>query len=187
MRKIFVLGLAMTCSIMVMAQRKAIYDDHQKGQFYILWGWNEEAYTKSNISFKGADYDFKLFHVVAHDRPTPLGNLIKSLKFKTLTYPQTDFKMGYFVRKNQSVSFGVDHMKYVMDKDQTVKMTGTITRSGPHEGNYDGPKVLTEDFMKYEHTDGLNYINVETEKYYPCIHSKGNWLMVSGMIGGGMG
>ena len=177
----------MVCSLSMIAQQKAIYDDHQKGQWYLLWGWNTEGYTKSKIHFKGNDYDFTLYKVLAHDSPTPIRDLHNSLAFSKLTYPQTNFRLGVFVSKNHSVSFGVDHMKYVMTQNQTVHMKGSITQPGPFEGEYDGPKTLTSDFMKFEHTDGLNYINVETEKYFGWNPFKNFLLRLSAMVGGGMG
>ena len=43
-----------------------------------------------------------------------------------------------------------------MKNDQTVNISETI-----YDGNYDNDKiVLAGDFLKLEHTDGLNYINV---------------------------
>jgi hypothetical protein len=187
MKNIFSIIFFLLITGRVFAQGHRSYSDHQKGQFYIFWGWNLESFTKSNINFKGADYNFKLYHVVAHDRPTGFQDLHKFLSFHKLTNPQTNFRMGYFVTNSQSVTFGIDHMKYVMDQDQTVHMKGTISQNGPFKGNYDGPKVMTTDFMKFEHTDGLNYINVETEKYFTLYHTKDNLLMLSGMIGGGTG
>jgi len=152
----------------------------------VSWGWNRAAYTKSNISLKGADYDFKLHHVVAHDKQSPF-TYNTYLKFQNLTLPQTNFRLSYFIKNNLAVSFGVDHMKYVMDNGQAVYMKGTISRNGNHKGTYDGDKILTTDFLKFEHTDGLNYLNLELEKYYEWYHSKSNNIIVSGLIGGGAG
>jgi len=162
------------------------YNDKKKGQLSVSWGWNRAAYTKSNISFKGADYDFKLYDVVAHDKQSPF-TYDTYLKVQNLTLPQTNLRISYFIKNNLAISFGDDHMKYVMDNGQTVHMEGTITHSGNFEGNYNGDKVLTEDFLTFEHTDGLNYLNLELEKYFEWYHSKSNHLIVSGLIGGGAG
>ena len=43
----------------------------RKGSFYFYWGWNRDAYTKSDISFSGNDYNFTLDNVVAKDRQSP--------------------------------------------------------------------------------------------------------------------
>jgi hypothetical protein len=44
------------------------YTAHNKGKFYFYWGGNREIYTKSDIHFKGADYDFTLNNVEAKER-----------------------------------------------------------------------------------------------------------------------
>lgn len=157
-----------------------------KGHFFVSWGWNRAAYTKSNISFKGSDYDFQLRKVVAHDKPSKI-NFRNYLQIDRLTIPQTNFRVGYFVRNNLSVSIGFDHMKYVMDNDQTVFMKGVITQRGQFEGNYNGEKKITADFLTYEHSDGLNYINVEVEKYYKLLHGLNNKFTLYGFLGGGAG
>lgn len=156
----------------------------KKGQFYFLWGWNRAAYTKSKIKLQGADYDFMLKHVKAHDRPTtPI--TLKYLIHPTI--PQCNYKLGYFIRDNLAVSFGVDHMKYVMDQNQTVDMKGEIQRNGLYKGTYDGPQKLTSDFLAFEHTNGLNYINAEVEKYFLYYRSVNGKCIISGLLGAGAG
>jgi len=168
------------------AQSRSVYNDKKKGQLSISWGWNRDAYTKSTIHFKGADYDFTLFKLTAHDRPTKF-SYHNYLKFSRLTIPQTNLRISYFIKDNLAFSFGDDHMKYVMDNGQSVRMKGTIDRTGNYKGIYDGDKTITEDFLTFEHTDGLNYLNFELEKYFEWYHSKSNHLIVSGLIGGGAG
>ncbi len=171
----------------VFAQSIPSYSHLKKGQVYILWGWNRAAYTKSNISFKGNDYDFKLNKVKAHDRPTGKVNYHNYLQLNRITIPQTNFRMGYFVKNNLALSFGFDHMKYVMDQYQVVNMKGTIEQVGPYKGTYNGDKTITPDFLKYEHTDGLNYINFEAEKYFNLYHSASNQCMFDVLVGAGGG
>ncbi len=104
--------------------------------------------------------------VVAHDRQTPLG-LDPYLAPGRVTIPQTNFRIGYFLTDHWSLSMGLDHMKYVMDQDQTVPITGYIQNSNtPYDGFYQNvPIQLKEDFLTFEHTDGLNYINVEIRRH----------------------
>ncbi len=168
------------------AQSSSRYNDKKKGQFSISWGWNRDAFTKSTISFKGADYDFTLFKLTAHDRPTKF-SYYNYLKLSRLTIPQTNLRISYFIKDKLAVSFGDDHMKYVMNNNQTVRMKGSINRAGNYKGKYDGVKTITEDFLTFEHTDGLNYLNFELEKYFTWYHSKSSRLIISGLVGGGMG
>ena len=168
------------------SQNGVNYSNTKKGQIYVIWGWNRAAYTKSNISFKGNDYNFKLNKVAAHDRPSKF-SFNDYLRIDRLTIPQTNFRLGYFIRKDLAISFGFDHMKYVMDKDQTVFMKGVIAQPGLYEGTYNADKKLTEDFLTFEHTDGLNYINVEGEKYINLYHAASNKFMIDALFGAGAG
>lgn len=74
-----------------------------------------------------------------------------------------------------------------MDIDQTVYMKGRIDRAGLYKGEYDGQKKLTEDFLTFEHTDGLNYINFELEKYKQLYRSSTGNIEVNALFGAGGG
>jgi hypothetical protein len=145
-----------------------------KGKFFVYWGWNREHYSTSDITFKGNDYRFTLNNVKADDKPKPFG--IYFLKLDELTIPQTNFRVGYFLKEHYTVSIGFDHMKYVMRNDQTVKMNGVINTGGVFDGVYSNQdKVLSSDFLLFEHTDGLNYVNVEVSRF----DNLDNWLKFS--------
>lgn len=174
-------------SITSFGQGRYSYSDTKKGQLTVSFGWNRAFYTKSNIDFKGADYDFKLFQVKAHDRPSLPVNYNNYLRFSRVTAPQTNIRISYFIKEGLAVSLGDDHMKYVMDKDQSVMINGVINKEGPYKGTYDKSITLSQDFLTFEHTNGLNYLNVELEKYFTWYHSNSNQCIVSGMIGGGAG
>ena len=53
-------------------------------------------------------------------------------------------------------------MKYVLDQDQTAAVTGEIgSKYGEMAGVYDStPLVISTDIVRFEHTDGLNYVNL---------------------------
>jgi len=137
-----------------------------KGEFFIYWGWNRGWYTNSDISFKGDNYDFTLYDVVAKDRQSEFG-WDPYFKITRLTIPQYNLRLGYFFKDHYSVSFGVDHMKYVVQGDQTVKITGHIDSSGTvYDGTYNNDDVVIKnDLLIFEHTDGLNYLNIELRRY----------------------
>jgi len=147
------------------AQDKNISKNRKKPRFYAYWGWNRGYYTKSDISFKGDNYDFLLKDVVAKDRQTPFG-FDPYFSPTRITIPQTNFRLGYFINDHYDISLGLDHMKYVMEQDQEVRISGYIENSNsPYDRIYDNENlVLAGDFLKFEHTDGLNYINVEVRR-----------------------
>jgi len=137
-----------------------------KGKFFMYWGWNWSSYTDSNIRFKGENYDFTLQDVTAQDTPSAF-TFKKYFGIKNLTKPQTNARIGYFFKENYTISIGVDHMKYVVDNDQFVDIDGNINIGNiNYDGVYNGQEIqLTEDFLRLEHTDGLNYINMQLYRF----------------------
>ncbi len=151
------------------AQDEAInaekYTAHNKGKFYIYWGGNRESYSKSDINFKGDGYNFTLQDVAAHDKPK--GWHADYINPANMTIPQTNLRVGYFINDHYNISLGVDHMKYVMTQNQIATINGYIGLPESEDGSVynrtynNEPIELTEDFLTFEHTDGLNYINAE--------------------------
>lgn len=142
-----------------------------KGKFFTYWGWNWASYSKSDIHFKGQDYNFTLSNVRAEDTPSKF-SFSKYFGIKNLTKPQTNFRIGYFFKENYTISIGVDHMKYVVNNDQFVGINGNInTGNSKYDGVYTNQQIqLTEDFLRLEHTDGLNYVNVELKRFDDVSH-----------------
>lgn len=143
----------------------------KKGQMFVFYGWNRGAFTNSDIHFSGNGYDFQLQSVVAHDRPTKFGLVYFDPAWFTVT--QYNFRLGYFIKDNLAIVLGIDHMKYVMDQNQTVKFSGNI--SDPvYAGMVQNGQVnlADEKFLTFEHTDGLNYENIGIEKYRSISNNK---------------
>ena len=139
------------------------YTAKNKGKFYIFWGGNRESFSKSDIRFKGEDYDFTLYDVAAHDKPK--GFHIDYFNPARMTIPQTNFRIGYFITDKYNISIGFDHMKYVMHNDRRVAYSGYYPNAGSYNENpADGQLTLDKDFLLFEHTDGLNYVNTEISR-----------------------
>ena len=165
MKKIlFVIALITSFSTFGQDVTDIKYTSTNKGKFFVYWGGNRETYSKSDITFTGEDYNFTLENVPAHDKPK--GWHIDYFNPARMTIPQTNFKLGYFISDHYNISIGVDHMKYVMHQNVPV----TISGSYPNAGNYgetlpNSQVLLTEEFLTFEHTDGLNYINTEIARF----------------------
>lgn len=144
-------------------------DVKNKGKMFVYWGWNRGHFSTSDITFKGTDYNFTLNNVRADDKPKPFG--IYYFKLDEITIPQTNFRIGYFFKENYSISLGVDHMKYVMRNNQKVTYEGNLP-VGADAFTSGNEIVLAEDFLLFEHTDGLNYVNVEVSRF----DNLDNWL-----------
>lgn len=166
-----------------------------KGKVYFHWGYNFSSYAKSDINLYGKGYNIVLKDVVAHDRPTPLNSTY--LDPSRLSIPQFNFHFGYYFKDNYSISIGWDHMKYVVDVPQKVKITGTIAPSisepaidaSAYSGiYYNADFTINPDFLTFEHTDGFNYASVEVERYDDAWHAKkGNmYLAMETGLGAGL-
>lgn len=144
---------------------------HNKGKMFAFWGWNRDNYSKSDITFKGENYYFTLNNVKAEDKPKPFG--IYYFQPDEITIPQTNFRVGYFFHDHYNVTFGVDHMKYVMRNDQTVNISGNINNGSNYDGMYNNDDIFLDyNFLTFEHTDGLNYVNVEVNRF----DTVDNWI-----------
>jgi len=137
----------------------------RKGQFFASWGWNRSSYGKSDITFTGDDHNFTLYDVKADDKPESFG--IRFIDPANLTIPQTNYRLGYFITDNYNIIIGADHMKYVMRANQNVLIDGEISTGGfnshsipyNYDNTYNNETInLSPNFLKFEHTDGLNYI-----------------------------
>jgi hypothetical protein len=180
------LALAIATSISI-AQKIEIWKPNKKGSFYVYWGWNRSAYTKSDITFWGKSYDFKLNNVVANDRQS-LYRANLYLNPSTMTIPQYNLRFGYYLKDKYEISIGADHMKYVMKAFQTVDMEGNIENSGTaYDGAYDHkPMVMDTSFLMFEHTDGLNYLNAEIRRSDALINVRGFNLSTAYGVGAGV-
>ncbi|WJS92978.1 hypothetical protein NYQ10_12860 [Flavobacterium johnsoniae] len=163
------------------------YAAHNKGKFFVMWGGNRESYSKSDVNFRGKDYNFTVENMAAHDKPK--GWHVDYINPANMTIPQTNLRLGYFFSDHYSVTIGVDHMKYVMSQNQIANVNGTInlpandpgsiyngeynnrpvdmSQGGAKEGGYDNGEIPANGpaFLMYEHTDGLNYINTEVARF----------------------
>ncbi len=153
-------SLAQTENLVDLTIQSEKYTAHNKGKFFFYWGGNRGYYSTSDIRFTGADYDFTLENASAHDRPK--GYHIDYINPSKMTIPQTNFRLGYFFNDHYNISVGVDHMKYVMSQNKVVSYSGNYPNEGTFGESLPGNEVLlTDKFLTFEHTDGLNYINSE--------------------------
>lgn len=138
-----------------------------RGSWFIYWGYNRAWYSWSDLHLSGPDYDITLRHIRADDRPSDFS--VKTYCSPTSMWvPQYDYRLGYHIRDQWSLSLGMDHMKYVMRGGQQVRMDGYVrgTRSVEYTTNEGSRDVaLTEDFLQFEHTDGLNLLSIDADHH----------------------
>ena len=187
MKKSFLVTALVLISATTFAQKGWNQEYQRKNSFEFFWGYNVTGYSESDISFIGQDYNFTIYDVKANDRPTPFA-VDPYLNPGMFTIPQWNLRFGYHFANRWSVSIGTDHMKYVMPQDQVVPIEGYIDiAGGEHNGVYNRQsKELTEDFLLFEHTDGLNYASIEVE-YHGNIYQFNEKHSINYYVGPGVG
>ncbi|WP_160138900.1 hypothetical protein [Chryseobacterium sp. c4a] len=200
MKRLFVVGLMMSSFVFGQKKDSLVVENNadlfktpvskkpeplsKKGQMFFFYGWNRAAFSNSDIRFKGNGYDFQLNNVTAQDRPTKFGLVYFDPSWFTVT--QYNFRIGYFIKDNLALVLGIDHMKYVMDQNQTVNFKGHISDPEYAAIVQNGQVNLADEkFLTFEHTDGLNYENLGLEKYQSIINKKNVDLVWS--YGAGIG
>ncbi len=164
--QLVLVGLVLSGNTASAIQWKSELNNKHEGKFYAYWGYNKSSYSFSNIHFIGNDYNFTLSNVKSNDRQTKF-SWDAYFNPKTITIPQYNIRVGYFPCDNYEISIGIDHMKYVVEANQTVYINGDISGSGTvYDASYvNDPIVLSEDFLSFEHTDGLNFINASFKRF----------------------
>jgi len=167
---ILVLGFAFFSSISYSQTQETLkYTSSNKGKIFVSWGGNRDSYSKSDIRFKGDGYDFTIKDATAKDKPK--GWHVDYINPTRMTIPQTNFKLGYFISDHYTVALGVDHMKYVMHRNRNRTIDGYIDlptdESGSvYNGVYNNESVfISSDMLKFEHTNGLNYVYGEFARF----------------------
>ena len=159
---------------------------HKKGDLSIYWGWNGSNYTNSDIHFSGNNYNLTLNDVVALDRQSAFDPAIY-FNPANMTIPQYNLRIGYFIHDKYQLSIGADHMKYVMRNYQDVTIDGEINVGTGYDGTYSGETInLKPNFLLFEHTDGLNYENIELRRFDEIIQKKNFCLSLNEGIGAGV-
>jgi hypothetical protein len=154
-----------------------------KGTLYLAWGYNLDWYSNSDLHFKntGSDnYDFTLFAVRAKDRPG-----FDQIMSMEISIPQYVYRVGYYFNKKHDIGVEInfDHSKYVMIQDQRVHIKGQI-----HGEAMDKDTVLNGDFLRFEHTNGANFLmgNFLMRKDISHSSNKKHWLSAVLKTGAGI-
>lgn len=163
-----------------------------KGSFYFSWGYNKDWFSKSDLHFKNTSgeynpvtgnydsYDFTVYGAKAKDRPG-----FKDILRTDLTIPQYVYRLGYYFnnKRDLGIEINFDHTKYVMVDYQTLRVKGTIRGQAIDTDTLVSPK----DFLKFEHTDGANFLMFNGIKRQRFLVSANKKYWLSGIIKLGAG
>ena len=157
---------------------------------YFSWGYNKDWFSKSDLHFSdnGApdpgnksditSYDFTIYDATARDRPG-----FKEILKTDLTIPQYVYRLGYFFNEKMGIEINFDHVKYVMNDFQTLRVKGTIN------GQYidQDTTISPHDFLRFEHTNGANFLMFNLMRREQLLHSKNNKHKLSAIAKVGAG
>ncbi|MEZ4757992.1 MAG: hypothetical protein R2817_14285 [Flavobacteriales bacterium] len=133
------------------------------GELFLYWGYNRALFGRSDIHLEGPAYSITLHDVQAADRPHPFA-WDTYFNPRYLWFPQYVYRLGWHFREEWSVSLGLDHMKYVVRPDQAVAWNGELKPGW--ERSVEDLMVLDSATLTYEHTDGLNLLSVDLDRYH---------------------
>ena len=199
--KYVMLAVFLLCSLVGRTQEGETKKEKAKlGKLYFEWGYNRVWHSKSDIHLKGNGYDYTLKDVSASDSPADFDPSVY-FNIGKFSIPQFNVRLGYNINEKYSVSIGYDHMKYVLDNSKNGKISGYITEEAIEDGvldkypevanyvgEYENDEIyLSQRFIKYEHTDGLNYVRINIDRRDQLWRSSNQKLAVSVMNGLGGG
>jgi len=117
-------------------------------QYFFSWGYNGDNYTKSDMHFSQPSLgnDFTMHGVQARDSKT-----WTELFQHGLFVPQYNMRLGVFFNEKWGVELALDHIKWIVREDQTVRRTGTLNGAPT-----DGDVALTADVLRYQLNNGAN-------------------------------
>lgn len=162
----------------------------QKNAMYVYWGYNRAIYSKSNVRFYSPDFNFTALDLAASDRP--VRGFSNYVDIKNITVPQFNVRVGWYYKFRWDISIGYDHMKYVMDKNQSLYLEGdagtnvTSELNGKYSVN-DGLIPIRHKDLHYENTNGLNYVSVQLNNTAPLYKTKRRKFAIQRRFGFGLG
>ncbi len=178
MKQFLIIGLFFS-SLFSFSQKM---ESDDKGTISLSWGYNRSFFTKSNIHFKGAGYDFTLFKVEAYDHPEPF-----TTSYRQVIFPeQFNIQVGYFIKHNWELSLSLARMRYIIADENRVHLSGTIDpqMNSTWKGEHTGLPVTTHrDSFHYENnvlnSARLSLTRIDNRLYF----GRRRWLMISSMLG----
>ena len=163
-----------------------------KGTLFAYWGYNRTAYSKSNITFVGPGYSFKMKGARAHDNQSPF-SFENYFSPANLSVPQFNARIGYNFKNHWAVSLGYDHLKYIFADKNNVLLSGNVTPGIDNVTGFSGvynqaPIITNRNTFHYENSNGLNYIRLEFSRIDQLFSLGVNkWFALSTSAGAGTG
>ena len=149
-------------------------------EMYISWGYNANGYRPTDIHFTQSSLgnDFTLQDVSFHDSKGWTTGLLSH----SVTGPQYNFQVGFFIRKNTAFEINFVHPKAIVTQDHTVRMTGTLNGAA-----VDQNIVLSTNVLMYKLNNGANFALFNVVRRVPLFRKPEQNGSVAALAKAGMG
>jgi hypothetical protein len=154
-----------------------------KRTYYFSWGYNSEAYTKSNIYVNQPSLgnDYKMVQVNARDHQGWNDGIFN----KALTIPQYNYRLGCILNeeKGWGIELNFDHTKYLIQEPQNVRIKGSLSGE---------PVDSTINFQEnngfyYYLNNGANFFLINIVKHWHWMKDKSGHIKVDVLAKAGIG
>lgn len=188
-RIVFLISLT-TIFFTGVAQSDTTIKKNFKRKFYVLWGYTEAWYSKSDIRFqnngnyysaknqKTYNYDFSVYDAKAHDRR----DFDQIIDIANVTIPQFVGCVGFCLTDKWDFEINYDHTKYIVFDYQKVRIKGHINNVWMNQDTI----LNGEDLFHLEHTDGANFLMFNAVRKFNMINDNPNFL-IQGVVKSGGG
>lgn len=119
-------------------------------EFFFSWGYNGNTYANSDLHIRqpALGNDFTLSAVRIRD-----GKGWTDLFNHSLFVPQYNVRAGFFFNQKWGVELALDHIKWIVRQDQTVRITGRLNGAP-----VDTQLTLEREVLRYQLNNGANPI-----------------------------
>ncbi len=157
-----------------------------KGTFLFHVGYQRAFYSKHQLQLNASAYNFTLDRLSAKDVKS--SSFPAYFDFSSFYLPQFNLRAGYYFTNKYAITFGLDHLNYILKDGQTTTLNGTFeqTDKGPWSGSYLN-KETTLNLQEFSYSNSMNIMRLEfirTDKFY---QTRNKFFALSANYGLGLG
>jgi len=159
-------------------------------EIWIAWGYNRDWHSKSDAMFKTMYGDFTIHDAHGDDVPKKFG--IYYFDPEKISIPQYNIEIGVMFNDKWGLDLKMDHMKWKFDRLRDYEITGDFSKKvwstrGPRKTFEQAKADKDASWLRFEHTDGYNYISVGVIRNFKLINTENGVLDVDARVSAGAG
>lgn len=144
-------------------------------EIWIAWGYNRDWHSRSDAMFKTMYGDFTIHDAYGDDVPKKFG--IYYFDPEKISIPQYNIEIGVMFNDKWGIDLKMDHMKWKFDRLRDYEITGDFSKKvwstrGPRKTFEQAKADKDASWLRFEHTDGYNYISVGVIRNFNLVDTK---------------